>query len=130
MNPSILELALAPSGHPVPSRGVVWSDDASVSHFRTNLDVALTGFGPSLVTNRDLVRIGVAVTLADRAHRRPRSWERHLGIVVPVEDPHPWMRSLGDLERLLRFLTGDQWQIELVAADISSPPQRAECDRS
>ena len=123
MNPSTLELALVPSGHPVPSRGVVWSDDASVSHFRTNLDVALTGFGSSRVANRDFVRISVAVMLADRAHQRPRSWERHLKIVVPAEDPHAWMRSLGHLARLLRFLTGDQWQIELVPADISSPPK-------
>ena len=123
MNPSTLELALAPSGHPVPSRGIVWSDDAAVSHFRTNLDVALTGFGPSLVPNRDFVRISVAVMLADRAHRRPRSWERYLRIVVPVEDPHRWVSFLGDLERLIRFLTGDHWQIELVPADVSSPPQ-------
>ena len=131
MSPATLELALAPAGHPLPSKGVVWSDDPAVSHFKTNLDVALAGFGPSLVANRDFVRIGVAVKLADRAHRRPRAWERHLKVVVPVEEPDPWRTSLGDLETLLRFLTGDSWQVELTPADIGpqpDPPDAIEAD--
>lgn len=117
---STLELALALPGTPVPETGVIWSDDQSVSHFRTNLDVAMRRLGPSLTANRDFVRIAVAVFLADCATGRPRSWERHLRVVVPVENPAPWTGSLGALERMLRFLTWDQWTIELVPVDL--PP--------
>lgn len=121
MNASTLELSLAPSGRPVPARGVVWSDVASQSHFRTNLDVELTGFGTSLTANRDFVRLGVATILADKAYRRPRSWKRSLKIIVPMEDPDPWKPWLSQLQSTLGFLTDDSWQIELVHTDLDPP---------
>lgn len=120
MSTSTLELSLGPSGRTAPTRGVLWSDDATESHFRTNLDVTLASFGDSLASNRDFVRLGVATVLADKAHRRPRSWERNLEIVVPMERPDRWTPSLAHLQRTLGFLTGDHWQIRPVSVDLGA----------
>lgn len=105
---------------PVPKSGVVWSDDRSIASFQTDLSVSLNDLGTN-TANRDLVRIAVAVFLADRAFRRPRSWRRDIKVAVPVEKKRPWEAALGDLERLLGFLTGDRWQIELVSVKLDLP---------
>lgn len=103
---------------PVPQSGVVWSDDRSIADFQTDLSVSLNDLGTN-TANRDLVRIAVAVFLADRAFRRPRSWRRNIKVTVPVEKKRTWTAAIGDLERLLGFLTGDRWQIELVSVKLN-----------
>lgn len=115
---------------PVPQSGVVWSDDQSIADFQTDLSVSLNDLGTN-TANRDLVRIAVAVFLADRAFRRPRSWRRNIKVTVPVEveEKRTWTAAIGDLERLLGFLTGDRWQIELLSVELNrSSATPSHCD--
>lgn len=112
-----LVLELSAPGQSASTSGVVWSDDRSTADFQTDLSVSLSDLGTN-TANRDFVRIATAVFLADRAYRRPRRWRRSLKVTVPVEQKRTWTANLANLERLLGFLTGDTWQIELVSVQL------------
>ncbi len=132
MTPRSLLLALHGPGQPVPTSGVVWSDDRLIADFQTDLSVSLRDLGTN-TANRDFVRIAVAVFLADRAYGRPRSWRRSIKVTVPVERRQSWSTSISDLERIVGFLTGDRWHIELIPARLnrsSSKPSRPDFTQS
>lgn len=74
----------------------------------------------------DLVRIGAYALAADQSVSRGgnadpsnRDWRRHLGLVVPVNDPDFW--SSPDVARALRncvgFASDDDWEFSFVAAN-------------
>jgi 7-cyano-7-deazaguanine synthase in queuosine biosynthesis len=46
-----------------------------------------------------------------RATRDSGDWSRALSVTVPVLSPDQWTACAGDLQRLLRWLTDDNWQI-------------------
>lgn len=73
----------------------------------------------SLSVARDLLRVGQAAFLADRAFRRGLRLgqrTRELEVVVPVEDPARW-RSVGDsVNSVARFVSHDAWNFEFVRA--------------
>lgn len=41
-------------------------------------------------------------------------WSRELEVEFPVEEPKLWVKLKADLERLLKFLTGDLWSIAFI----------------
>jgi 7-cyano-7-deazaguanine synthase in queuosine biosynthesis len=72
------------------------------------------GFRPS-ETAVDLVLLAATVTAADtrvsRAIHGQDRWTRELALSVPVHDPALWDAQRLRLERMLRFLTGDRWEL-------------------
>jgi 7-cyano-7-deazaguanine synthase in queuosine biosynthesis len=65
---------------------------------------------------RDLVRLSVAVYTADLRVPRQRSddrWTREMILHLPVHDVKKWTKVRPVLHRLLDFLTGDHWKVEL-----------------
>lgn len=64
---------------------------------------------------RDLLRVGQAAFLADRAFRRGTvlgSRTRRLTVVLPVEEPERWSNVSGLVGQLAEFASQDYWQFE------------------
>jgi hypothetical protein len=63
----------------------------------------------------DLVLVAALVNAGDtrvsRAVNAQDGWTREIDLYVPVSDPARWIQSSQELERRLRFLTGDRWRL-------------------
>ena len=77
----------------------------------------------------DLLSIALGVVAADHACLRgtsPDGWTRQIELSVAVSDPKFWSDQTRKLESILRFLTGDIWQITFTEGGISpKPPKHA-----
>lgn len=74
----------------------------------------------------DLLSLALAVTAADTFIRRQDaddSWARNIQLHVPLSRPQQWDPVRPDLERLLRFLTGDSWSLILTDGGRPAPTQ-------
>lgn len=74
----------------------------------------------------DLLSLALAVTAADTfIHRQlaDDSWARDIELHVPLARPQQWEPARLDLERLLRFLTGDSWSLVLSDGGRAAPTQ-------
>lgn len=72
----------------------------------------------------DFVSLALAVTAADTFVLRSEaanSWNRDITLVVPLAAPQIWEPVRADLERALRFLSGDDWHF-VFQPDGESPP--------
>lgn len=62
----------------------------------------------------DLVHLGMAVYSADlrvnRKHGKDR-WSRDFVLHIPVAEPARWLTTAPLLSRMLRYLTGDNWEL-------------------
>jgi 7-cyano-7-deazaguanine synthase in queuosine biosynthesis len=66
----------------------------------------------------DFVLFALAVYGCDRAASRddtPDGWTRQFSLQMPVSEPDSWNAARPVAERMVSFLTGDEWQIEFVA---------------
>ncbi|POZ60706.1 Qat anti-phage system QueC-like protein QatC [Chromobacterium alticapitis] len=67
----------------------------------------------------DLLVLAALVHAADtrisREEQSQDSWTREVRLIVPVSDPLLWEQARDVLHRMLKFLTGDQWEIEFRA---------------
>ena len=82
----------------------------------------------SLLEARDLLRVGQAAFLADRAFRRGRRLgqrTRDLRVVVPVEDPKLWGSLAERINGLAGFVSQDRWQFEFVRQSAARMRKRA-----
>ena len=87
--------------------------------------------GTSLpVIAADLVCLAVAVYAADLRIARKFAddrWTRDLTVHLPVSDVSAWRQARSTLVKMLAYLTGDRWQVELrqrqlATNGVSSPP--------
>lgn len=66
----------------------------------------------------DIVTLATLVYLADtrieRAMHGQDSWTREILIQLPVSNVDLWEKQIPTVERMLKFLTGDLWEIEFV----------------
>lgn len=70
---------------------------------------------------RDFLRLGLAVVAADHGVLRKSAqdgWTRQIELEVPVESPGKWRELQADVERMLRFLTGDIWDLKFKTAKL------------
>lgn len=86
-------------------------ETAVASLARMNVFVTETGV--------DMLIVAAHVHAADtRLNRRQTSqdgWTREIDIVIPVSDTDLWSPAIETLESMLRFLTGDRWQVSFRA---------------
>jgi 7-cyano-7-deazaguanine synthase in queuosine biosynthesis len=62
----------------------------------------------------DVLRLATAVYAADTRLERDAAfdrWTRHIELSLPVSDPALWDGAHGEAVAMLRFLTGDHWEI-------------------
>lgn len=63
----------------------------------------------------DLVLVAALVNAGDtrvsRGINAQDGWTREIDLYAPVSDPAKWFGLAHELERLLRFLTGDRWRL-------------------
>ena len=68
----------------------------------------------------DLVLFALAIYGCDRAAAREETddrWTRQFALEMPVTDPAVWNVARPIAERMISFLTGDEWQIKFVASN-------------
>lgn len=81
----------------------------------------------------DFFLICFSVAAADFKCKRNKSedgWTRQINLTVAINNPSKWTNQVDDMNKVFRILTGDFWNIKLVA-DGESPPlgKKIECDR-
>lgn len=83
----------------------------------------------------DFVTIASAVAATDKAILRSTSadgWTRVIDLTVSLVDPAMWNNRRGELERMLRFLTGDFWSLRFRSGGVKPPrptkPQNRDAD--
>ncbi|MCA2245959.1 hypothetical protein JF781_27010 [Mycobacterium sp. WUMAC-067] len=123
---SVLEL-LAATDDRVRSDGIAirWPVPGSASaDLVTDIDWAISPFGPTTVVARDLSRIAAAAYLIDRSVRRSQNYfSRHLEIIVHLDDPGTFLGSAAQrLVDLFAWLTGDAWTLTPVANHVQTNP--------
>ena len=104
----------------------------------THLGPSLGALGPVPQPNIEFVRLAAAVVTADRSLPRQRqgsNWsQRQFELSIPVADPTQWQPIRERLQKLLGFLSGDEWTLgfaatqspsETIAAAPVQPPERA-----
>lgn len=75
----------------------------------------------------DFVSISMAVTAADTfidRNEAPDGWARPIKLLVALADPHRWQPTIPTLERALRFLSGDEWELHFDSGGVSPPAFR------
>jgi len=83
----------------------------------------------------DFATIASAVAATDKAILRSASadgWTRMINLEVSLVDPGVWNTKREELERMLRFLTGDFWSLQFQPGGIKPPlskkPQKRDAD--
>lgn len=115
-----IEICIPGSNPGHGNRHVRW-DPASLHGIDTDLDPWFRKFGDPGAAAVTLGRIGVAVFLADRAVPRNRLRQRRdITLLVPVPDMALALHAQDSAQRLLGFVTGDNWLLEFTS-DTSSP---------
>ena len=75
----------------------------------------------------DLLSLALSVICADTAVRRsdsPDGWTRQIALKVAVSDPDFWTTQQLLIEKQLKFLTTDVWELEFVDHGISPTPPK------
>jgi hypothetical protein len=95
-------------------------------------ELEVAGFAPP-VPAWDFLLFAFAVCAADFAVLRKGSadgWTRELELEVTLNDPVPWTRERAKLQRMLRVLTGDFWNLNFLDGGPLPPAgERVLCDR-
>ncbi len=124
-------LSVLPPPNPLPADAdetFYWHSTSNSPYFGSNVGPLLGEFGAVKNRNIDLVRIAAAVLAADRSASRSgrlSSWnQRDIALTVDVLAVGPWNSVKDDLERLLGFLTGDNWILSF-RREVGSPEQLA-----
>ncbi len=86
---------------------------ASESDVNSSVDAWLSELGE--VSNRvvDLVRLAGATYIADRLRPRGTGFSRTMRVHVHLTDAAAWEPLLNDVERLLGWVSGDQWELSV-----------------
>ncbi len=108
----------------------------NVGYFGSTLikDVQRAGLRPSEKV-WDFNTIALAVAAADNSLTRKNSadgWTRQIDLTVHLCNPNVWKTVKRELERTLRFLTGDFWHLTFKKDGVSPPrakkKERFDCD--
>lgn len=96
------------------------------SNVKTKLQDA--GLYPSALVV-DLLHLAMTVYSADKRVRRKAAynrWERGFRVFLPVSDPLIWETSKPTLQKMLNFITSDNWDLEFrpITTDISIQPHQ------
>lgn len=112
--PTLSQIEVVPPGstHDLSRQTIVVGDDgAKFSH-----DWWLTDFGRVSDAGIIMSRIGIGAFLADRAVRRNELRQRRqINLVVPVPAVRTAAAAREAIQRLLSFITGDEWTLQFVA---------------
>lgn len=129
-----MKLVCAPQGHAALAR--LPNDHQAVVLFErtTQPDIITAGASVVGVVRKlklspaprawDLLAIALAVNSADAFVPRaqsPDGWTRDITLKIAVEDANFWTTQTSTLEKLLKFLTTDMWQLEFIRGGGSSP---------
>lgn len=107
-----------------------------VGHIAPSLptEIRRDGLAPS-VRAWDFATIALSVAAADKAILRkesPDGWTRMIELNICLQQPNVWDAKCAELESLLRFLTGDFWNLRFLDGGIKTPkakkPQKTDAD--
>lgn len=90
-------------------------------------DIRDAGMSPSAAA-WDFLSLALAVNAADHAFERsasPDGWTRVIELELALSEPAPFQAATQNIERALRFLTGDFWRLTFVEGGYPPPRPRA-----
>ncbi|TVX91653.1 Qat anti-phage system QueC-like protein QatC [Paenibacillus agilis] len=92
-------------------------DKNNKSNVKTDMEQLWRRFGYQSLSNisEDLLILAVSVFSADKRIPRKKStdnWTRSITIHLPVLEIEKWINVKDDLEKMLGFLSGDEWRFE------------------
>lgn len=96
---------------------IEWRANDPKTTLFSSLDPWFRSVGAAPKVAIDVARIGVAVFCGDRLVARPLRLGREIDLTVSLTDPDPWRAQQDELESLLRWLTGDEWNLTLTRDD-------------
>ncbi len=99
-------------------------EDVSTVGSRLLEDIQDAGMSPRAAA-WDFLSLALAVNAADHVFERsasPDGWTRVIELELALSEPAPFQAATQDIERALRFLTGDFWRLTFV--DGGYPPPR------
>jgi len=108
-----------------------------VGHVALDLQAAIrkAKLAPS-IQEWDFIVIALAVAATDKTILRrdsPDGWTRMIDLEVSLAEPDIWDTKRAEIERMLRFLTGDFWTLRFRDGGIKPPkasnPERRKADR-
>ncbi len=103
-------------------RSVIWQQRDRSGGVATNLDPWFSSFGAPSIEAVTLGRIGVGCFIADRGTPRNKLRQRReITLFVRVPDPDLAEQAKGPAQRLLTFVTGDDWELAFEADDGARP---------
>ena len=112
-----------------PTVVIIPLDDNQPDKLRSNVERSLQQAGLTLPPSAlDLYRLAAAVFACDV--RMPRNtafdgWTRHIHLSLPVADPVLWAAAAPRVTELLRYLSGDEWELEFRAHPSQTLPAAA-----
>ena len=93
-------------------------------------EVRSAGICPD-VNTWDFVSFSLAVSAADQALDRDLSedgWTREIALTLAVHDVEVWTRLIPELEKMLKYLSGDYWTLEFLEDKTPIPCCKAKID--
>ena len=101
---------------------------SNVGHVGVQLfkELRKSEIAPTIVA-LDFTIIAMAVVAADKAVLRKNSvdgWTRKIELCIYLHDAPKWRREKSKLENMLRFLSGDFWDLDINALPVSLVPQK------
>lgn len=89
-------------------------------------DIKEAGMAPS-AASWDFLSLALAVNVADHAFERSRSpdgWTRVIELELALCEPEPFQRAVQEIQKALRFLTGDFWKLTFTGGGYPPPRPR------
>lgn len=93
-------------------------------------DIKAAGMAPS-AASWDFLSLALAVNVADHAFERsqsPDGWTRIIELELALCEPEPFQRAVQEIQKALRFLTGDFWRLTFTEGGYPPPRPRDAVD--
>lgn len=102
---------------------VPWGSPGSEeSEVQSSVDPWLSQLGEVGDATIDLVRLSAGAYLADRSSRRGAGFSRTIRLHIQLVDAAAWTSLLPDLEHLLSWVSGDEWQLTVSSERVTRDP--------
>jgi hypothetical protein len=101
------------------------SGRGNIGYFAPDLKkkLELAGLRPSIAV-WDFTTIALSVAAADNSLSRATStdgWTRQIALTIHLYEPSVWESVKKDLENILKFLTGDFWELTFLDGGVDPP---------
>lgn len=108
----------------LPNNKYLFSIGGSGSNIKTSIFDKLASFSNTKVESiyEDFLVIALAIFAIDKRFTRSKArdaWTREFNVSIPVLNQNKWQTLTNKIEKMLSFLSGDEWHIAFTATDVT-----------